>query len=42
MLIGPFFSKTAFHDVVRESNRGKDVWFATDRAEPDARPAARR
>ncbi|GAB3159299.1 DUF4180 domain-containing protein [Amycolatopsis sp. NPDC004378] len=32
----------AFRDVVRESNRGKDVWFVADLAELDARLAAAR
>lgn len=33
-------ASTVFRDVVRESNRGKDVWFVTDSAELDARLAA--
>jgi hypothetical protein len=33
-------ASTAFRDVVRESNRGKDVWFVADLAELDARLAA--
>jgi Domain of unknown function (DUF4180) len=35
-------ASTAFRDVVREANRGKDVWFVTYLAELDARLAARR
>jgi hypothetical protein len=35
-------ASTVFRDVVRESNRGKDVWFVADLAELDARLAARR
>jgi hypothetical protein len=32
----------AFRDVVRESNRGRSVWFVADLAELDARLAAAR
>ncbi|WP_410671927.1 DUF4180 domain-containing protein [Amycolatopsis sp. cmx-4-68] len=32
----------AFRDVVRESDRGRDVWFVADLAELDARLAALR
>ncbi|WP_410642271.1 DUF4180 domain-containing protein [Amycolatopsis sp. lyj-346] len=39
---GHIEASTAFRDVVRESNRGKDVWFVADLAELDARLAARR
>jgi len=35
-------ASTVFRDVVRESNRGKDVWFVTDLAELDTRLAAGR
>jgi hypothetical protein len=33
-------ASTVFRDVVREANRGRDVWFVTDLAELDARLAA--
>jgi hypothetical protein len=35
-------ASTAFRDVVRESNRGRDVWFVADLAELDTRLAAHR
>jgi hypothetical protein len=38
---GHLAASTAFRDVVRESNRGKDVWFVADLAELDARLTAR-
>jgi hypothetical protein len=34
-------ASTVFRDVVRESNRGKDVWFLADLGELDTRLAAR-
>jgi hypothetical protein len=34
-------TSTAFRDVVRESDRGRDVWFTADLADLDARLAAR-
>ena len=38
---GHVAASTAFRDVVRESNRGKDVWFVGDLDELDTRLAAR-
>lgn len=35
-------ASTAFRDVVRESNRGRHVWFVADLAELDTRLAAAR
>ena len=35
-------ASTVFRDVVRESNRGRDVWFVADLAELDTRLAAAR